>query len=281
MLGLPVWLWVIAVLFVVVTAAARWFYSRFRAMCRSVRDDLSKYLGSNHPGVQLTWQTDGNLELRAADSGPRVIDMADVYSAVGRLPGMGRDVAARATIYQQAFDRSGPLSLSAHGGRIKPLLVSPQFLNPALAIPQTSLPSLGLVVMYALDLPGNPRFLLEQDRDELGIGVPELHRLALDNLRKDFPQQLVADPIAGESGTAIQANDYCNAARLLLVPEFLQPNQELIALIPHRDILVLLPGNTRQDEGKLRESMQALQCGDHPPLLDRPVLVTHSGFEKL
>src|SRR5262249_25190127 len=152
-------------LFVVVTAAARWFYSRYRAMCRSVRDDLSRYVESNHPGVQLVWQPQGNLELRAAVGGPRVIDMADVYSAVGRLPGMGRDPAARTTIYQQVFDRSGPLSLSAHGGRVKPLLVPPQFLNPAIAIPQTPLPSLGLVVVYCLDLPGNPRFLLEQDRD--------------------------------------------------------------------------------------------------------------------
>ena len=109
--------------------------------------------------------------------------------------------------------------------------------------------------------------------------MPELHRLALDNLRKDFPQQLVVDALVGERGTVFQAEDFFNAARLLLVPEFLQPNQELIALIPHRDILVLLPGSARQDEGKLRESMRALECGDHPPLLDRPVLVTHSGFE--
>jgi hypothetical protein len=279
MLGLPVWLWVILGALVIVTAVARWFYSRYRAMCRTVRDELSRFLESNYSGVQLTWQPQGNLELRAANRGPRIIDMADVYAAVGRLPGMGRDPAGRARIYQQVLETGGPLVLSAHGKRIKPLLIPRQYLNPAIPSPQTPIPNLGLVVVYALDLPGNPRFLLEQDRDELGIEVPELHRLALDNLRKDFPQQLVVDAVAGERGTAFQAEDFFNAARLLLVPEFLQPNQELIALIPHRDILVLLAGSVRQDEGKLRESMRALECGDHPPLLDRPVLVTHSGFE--
>src|SRR5262249_54046740 len=209
------------------------------------------------------------------------IDMADVYAAAGRLPGMGRDPAARATIYQRVLDTSGPLVLSAHAKRIKPLLIPRQFLNPSVAGPQTPIPSLGLVVIYARDLPGNPRFLLEQDRNELGIEVPELHRLALDNLRKDFPHQLVVDVLAGDSGSAFQAEDFFNAARLLLVPEFLQSDQELIALIPHRDILVLLPGSVRHDEGKLRESMRALECGNHPPLVDRPILVTHSGFEKI
>jgi hypothetical protein len=281
MLGLPVWLWVIVGVLAAVMAVARWFYSRYRAMCRTVRDELSRFLEANYPVVQLTWQPQGNLELRAASAGPRVIDMADVYAAVGRLPGLGRDPAARARIYQQVLDRSGPLVLSAHGNRIKPLLIPRQFMNPAVSGPQTSIPSLGLVVVYALDLPGNPRFLLDQDQSELGIEVCELHRLSLDNLRKDFPKQLVVDAVAGAGGTAFQAQDFFNAARLLLVPELLQPGQELVALIPHRDILLLLPGNARQDEAKLTESMRTLECGNHPPLFDRPVLVTHSGFETI
>jgi hypothetical protein len=279
MFGFPLWLWLIAGAVVIVAALARWFSSRYKAMCRTVREELSKRLESNYPDGQLSWQPLGNLDVCTANGGHSVIDMADVYVAVGRLPGMGRDPAERARIYQQVLDRSGPLALSSHGSRIKPLLIPHRFLNAEVASPRTPLPGLGLFVVYALDLPGNPRFLLEQDREELGTEIPELHRLALDNLRKDFPQQLVVVAVAGEQGTAFQANDYFNAARLLLVPEFLEPTQELIALIPHRDILVLLPGRVRQDEGKLRESMRALECGNHPPVLDRPILVTQSGFE--
>ena len=279
MFGLPVWLWVIAGGLVIVAVVARRYYSRYRAMCRTVREELSERLKSNYPHVELTWQPQGNLDLCTANGGHRVIDMSDIYVAVGRLPGMGRDLAARATVYQQVLDTSGPLVPSTHGSRIKPLLIPRQFLNAAVPSPQTPIPSLGLVVVYALDLPRNLRFLLEQDRKELGTEISVLHRLALDNLRRDFPQQQVADGLAGEQGTAFQAKDYFNAARLLLVPELLEPEQELIALNPHRDILVLLPGTVRQDEDKLRESMRALECGNHPPLLDRPVLVTKSGFE--
>jgi hypothetical protein len=279
MLGIPLWLWVIAGALVIVIVAARWFSSRYKAMCRTVREELSTCLKSNYPDAQLSWQPLGNLDVSTANGGHRVIDMADVYVAVGRLPGMGRDPAARARIYQDVLDRSGPLALFSHRSRIKPRLIPKQFLNAEVSGPRTPLPGLGLFVVYALDLPGNPRFLLEQDCKELGTETPELHQIALENLRKDFPRQLVVDAVAGEQGTAFQSNDLFNAARLLLVPEFLEPNQELIALIPHRDILVLLPGRVRQDEGKLRESMRALECSGHPPLLDRPVLVTQSGFE--
>jgi hypothetical protein len=279
MFGIPLWLWVIGGAFVIVAVVARWFSSRYKAMCRTVRQELSKYFESNYPDGQLSWQPLGNFDLCTANGGHRVIDMADVYAAVGRLPGMGRDPAARARIYQEVLDRNGPLTLPSHRSRIKPLLIPERFLNAEVSGPRTPLPGLGLFVIYALDLPGNPRFLLEQERKELAIETPELHRIALENLRKDFPRELVVDAVSGEQGTAFQAKDFFNAARLLLVPEFLEPKQELIALIPHRDILVLLPGGVRQDEGKLRESMRALDCSGHPPLLDRPVLVTQSGFE--
>jgi hypothetical protein len=281
MLGLPVWLWVIAGALVVIAVAVRWFYARYRAMCRTVRDELSAFIGSHYPNLQLAWQPNGNLDLCAANGGQWVIDMADVYVAVARLPGLGRDPAARSAVYHRVMDTSGPLVLSAHGQRIKPMLIPPQFLNPTASGPQTSVPGLGLVAVYVLDLPGTPRLLLEQEREELGIPVPELHRLALDNLRKDFPREVVTTALAGEGGTAMQAKDFFNATRLLLVPDFLPSNQELIAFIPHRDMLVLFPGRLRHDGDKLREAVRALESGGHPPLLDRPVLVTHSGFEVL
>jgi hypothetical protein len=86
-------------------------------------------------------------------------------------------------------------------------------------------------------------------------------------------------PMEQESASAIQANDLFNAARLLVLPEFLKPGQELVALIPHRDLLLLAPASLLQDENKLREGMRALDCASHPPLLDRPIRVSSEGFE--
>src|SRR5205085_10145696 len=96
---------------------------------------------------------------------------------------------------------------------------------------------------------------------------------------RDFPSDMVANALKGGSGSAIQLADGFDAARLLLVPESLQPGQELVALIPHRDMLLLLPGETADDPNKLREGLRQLECKDHPSLLARPARVTRDGFQ--
>jgi hypothetical protein len=288
MLGLPLWFWVLAGVVLLVVVVVRSFYARFRGMCRAVRGELTEYLKAEYPEVQVVGEQQGNLVLRMADGGERVFEMADVYTAVAQLPGMGQDPAARTRIYQQAAAAllpappasSRPLAPATHGSRIKPQLVRPETVTPSEPGPgvlQTPVPGLELVVVYVLDLPGDSRHLTEQDRAELGTEVAEIHRLALDNLRKDFPRQMVTDAVAGESGTAIQFGDSFDATRLLLVPECLQTGEELAALVPHRDMLVLLPAAFLQDHEKLREAVGLLDC-DHPPLLGRPVHVTPDGF---
>jgi tetratricopeptide (TPR) repeat protein len=162
--------------------------------------------------------------------------------------------------------------------RIKPLLVTPESLNPDAHALQSPLPALGLVVVYAMDLPAGLRFLNRDDGERLGLGLAELHRLALENLRHDFPREVLTGPLEQGSASAIQANDLFNAARLLVVPELLAPGQELVALIPHRDMLVLAPSSLLDDESKLREGMRVFECASHPPLLDRPVRVSSQGF---
>jgi hypothetical protein len=98
MFGFPSWLLAIIVALVILAGVPLWFYSRYKAMCRTVRDELSNFLKSNYPDGQLCWQPLGNLEIQTPNGGHRVIDMANVYVAVGRLPGMGRDPAARARL---------------------------------------------------------------------------------------------------------------------------------------------------------------------------------------
>ena len=287
MLGLPVWLWVIVAAVVLIVAVARIFYARYRRMCQTVRDELTEFLKANHPEVEVLGERLGNLVVRTKDANEKVFELADVYVAVAQLPGMGKDSAARARIYphavraffQPALNAQELLAMARHADQIKPLLTRPESLNPAARALQTPLPALGLVVVYAIDLPNGPRFLDEEDGARLGLGVAELHRAALENLRRDFPRELLVGPLEKESASAVQANDFYNAARLLVVPELLQPGQELVAMIPHRDLLLLAPASLLRDESKLREGMQALDCTDHPPLLDRPVRVTRDGFE--
>ena len=72
-----------------------------------------------------------------------------------------------------------------------------------------------------------------------------------------------------------------DAARLLLIPECLKKGESLVALVPHRDMLVLGPADLEHDRSKLEAGLRALDCQDHPPLLNQPVRVTSAGFEMI
>jgi hypothetical protein len=267
------------------------FYSRFRKMCRTVRSEIGQFLREQHPDLAVVGEQQGNLLVRQPDGAERVWEMVDVYTAVARLPGMGTDATARRGVYARAVeqllnpapDPSQPLSLATHGDRIKLQLVTAEFYKqaaPPSGAPHTAVPGLAdLLAVYVLDLPGGPRYLSEDDRGNLGIDVTEMHRLALEHLRRDFPRQMVTDVVMGGNPSAIQFQDSFDAARLLLMPEILEGDEELIALIPHRDMLLVLPASMRNEPDKLKQAAETLKCADHPPLLERPIRVTRSGFE--
>jgi hypothetical protein len=289
LLGMPIWAWALLVIVGAVIAVSRMFYGRFRAMCRGVREELTEWVSKRFPGVTVIGEQQGNLLVRLPDGSERVWEMTEVYSAVAQLPGMGADPAARAQVYEQAAQTlfppealSAPLSLEAHGGLIKPLLVPAEVLaeeSSAGTAIHSPVPGLGLEAIYAVDIPPDKRVLTQQDAAELELEAASLHRLALENLRRDFPREMVASVIADDSGSASQIGDGFDAARLLLVPECLQPGQEVVALVPHPDMLVLLPPSILEDPEKLREGLGILECRDHPPLLNRAVRVTSGGFE--
>ncbi len=295
MLGIPSWGWAILALAAVVAVRAGLFYSRFRRMCRLVREELTERLQREHPEIRVEGERLGNLVVRMPDGTERLWEMTDVYGAVAHLPGMGSDPADRAKVYDGAIEMlvraaptpTDPVTRATHEPYLKPQLVPVAALgeqSAGEALPYHELPDLGLAIIYVLDLPLRRRPITEADRDSLGMELRDLHLAALDNLRGSLPREMVAGVLEEGSGAASQAGDTFDAARLLLVPELLQPGEELLALIPHRDMLLLLPASLREEPEKLEEGLRALQgehspeCS-HPPLLDRPVRVTAEGFE--
>jgi hypothetical protein len=287
MLGLPVGVWVMLGIVVVLAVLARVFYSRWRGMCRSVREDLTRLLPEKHPEAKVLREEMGNLVVQMQDGSERVWEMADVYAEVARLPGMGRDPQDRTRVYHNAVTallapsgEAGPLSLATHGEWIKPLLVPQQALEQSSSDEalHTPLPELGLAVLYVLDVPKGRRHLTRQDGAALGMDAGAVHRLALDNLGENFPREMVQGALEG-NGSAVQFGDSLDATRLLLVPGCLQPGQEVLALAPHRDMLLLLPASMLDDPEKLQEGLSMVGCEGHPALLQRPVRVTHTGFQ--
>lgn len=295
MLGIPSWGWVILALVAAVAVRAALFYSRFRRMCRLVREELTERLRREHPEVQVQGERLGNLVVRMPDGSERLWEMADIYGAVAHLPGMGSDPAGREKIYAGAIETlltsapapTDPVTRETHETFLKPQWVPVAALGEQSegdVLPYHELPELGLAVIYVLDLPLRRRPITEADRAALGMDPRDLHRAALANLRSSLSREMLAGALEEGSGAAFQTGDTFDAARLLLVPELLQPGEELLALIPHRDLLLLLPAGLRDEPEKLEEGLRALQeepspdCG-HPPLLDRPIRVTAEGFE--
>lgn len=282
---MPGWAWAVLAAVVLIALAVRSYYLRFRAMCRSVREDLREFLKQHYPHVEVLEERQGNLVLRTPDRGELVWELADVYADVAQLSRAGEDVHARTPIYHQSaekllappLDAEHPLRLDTHGDRIKPQLLRPDevavAVNGELPV-ATEVPGIGLCAAYVVDMPNDPRPLTLQDRERLGLSAEELHRLALANLRKDFPAEMIASALSGEA-TGIQFADGFDGARLLLIPEFLQEGQALLALAPHRDMLLLVPAG--EDLEKLRQGLEMLEH-HHPPLLRQPVRITAAGF---
>ena len=75
----------------------------------------------------------------------------------------------------------------------------------------------------------------------------------------------------------VKLMDSFDAARLLLVPQVLEPEEALVAIVPDRDTLFLAPLPRDENWSSLRRLAHAT---DGPALLDRPLKVTRVGFEE-
>lgn len=286
MLGLPPWVWALLLIVLACGLAARAYIGRFRRMCASVRDDLRTLLQQEHPEVEFVEERLGNLVLRTPEQPELIWEMADVYADVARLPNMGADRQARGGIYRRSMakllspplDDAHPLSLQRHGDYLKPQLSRTADVRADLV--SRELPDTELSVVYGVDVPVGGRPLTRADLGTLDLDEGELYVRALANLGKDFPEQMVITPLEGQ-GSAIQFGDGMDAARMLLIPGRLSDDQCLVALIPHRDMLLLLPGDMADDPAKLAEGAAMLDDHHHQPLTRTAFRVTREGFEPI
>jgi hypothetical protein len=281
MLGLPLAAWIIGGVVVILVVRVRMLYSRFRRMCRGVREELTHRVRTEVSGVAAVHERLGNLVVRLEDGSERVWELSDVYTAMARLPGMGADPQARETVFQRALTQFRTVRLA--DGRVRPQLVplatAQADANGTLYMEVSGLP---LAAIYVRADPAGPVVLTRGNAPEAAEDLAGLHRQALEALRADFPHDALMSALDGDSGSALQLADGYDAARLLLLPSSLPEDAALIALVPHRDRLLLLPDAMREDPEKLREGMGMLrEDHGHPPLLDRPVRVTSEGFALL
>ncbi len=200
------------------------------------------------------------------------------WAVVRTRAGMREGSLAAAIEQEQTL--SEPLSMETHGDRLMPRLVPGDFrsgLPPGADPPYTAVESLGLEILYVFDAEHSVRYLTKADLDQLGITRDELHERAMGNLRKTLSRESVRSAFEGRKLISIKNLDSYDATRLLLVPEHLEPGEELGAAIPDRDTLILAEVSADSD-WRMFEELAQVPTGDKI-LLRRPVKVTHEGFE--
>lgn len=277
---MPWWGWVILGCFGLVgllILAARGFR-------KNARRDFIAYLKQSDPEVEILEERDAWISFRSPKLGDGQIFLARLYSALTSVK--ANDPNARRAVFErfvkvrtEGVEALESLTVARFGDKILPRLVTSDYfsgLPEKLTVPSRPLDNTGLHVVYVLDLENSVAYISRDHQKDLGLDDAALHLLALTNLRKLFPRSVVRSTVENGSITTVIGPDTYEAARLVLVPEYLEDGEELIAIIPDRDTLVLITPPPDGDYLPIERLARANRQSEHP-LLDRPVRVTRQG----
>jgi hypothetical protein len=259
-----------------------WARSQWR---RSVRRRVLDEFKQQHPEITVLREATTRIEIKLADGSPGTLGLLNLYTGLAAGP---RDldiqrqaISAFVTSALAGIEEARqPLSLAKHGDRLMPRLADAGFVRDAAASgrPVVHFPTTvsGLVTVYVLDNEQNVMYLGEERLAELGIDAQALHECAMVNLRRKPIVEIIRDVIERKQVAVVKVGDSYDATRLLLVPETLAQGEELVAVIPDRETLGLLPVPSADAWATVRKL--ARTPASPYRLLDRPLRVTHSGF---
>lgn len=258
-----------------------WARASWRA---SVRQRLLAILKQKHPEIEVVSERSAQIELRLPDGSTGTLMLDNLYSGLAAgasdAEAQGEAIAAFvAGVLSQHAESMKPLSLAEHSGRLLPRLVPEGFAREAATpdpIPASASGIPGLETVYVLDGDASVMYLTESRLAELGLGLPELHALALENLRLNFPALVVRGVVEKGTVNMLKVGDSFDATRLLLVPGCLEEGEALAAVVPDRETLGLLPIPPDGDWEPIRRL--ARTPASPYAVLDRPVRVTREGF---
>lgn len=259
MLDIPWWGWLIGglVLIYVLLRAAR------RSFRRSIREEAIAYLAREHPDLEVIDENESFLTVHSEDFDEGQLQLHGLYLAIAELK--ERTPEAR----KEAYDRfiggpvhetklmTQPLSLDTHGDRIMPRILPADTLDKLQKkgdTPHTPLNAAELHVVYVVDYEHSVTYLTDGQRKELGLDLQSLHHRALENLSRKFLPQAVRKTVEENTLITVRSEDSYDAARLLLVGRHLREGEAVLAAIPDRDSLALIPvPDDEADLSKLRK----------------------------
>jgi hypothetical protein len=291
-LALSWWGWAgLAVVGFMALVLASW-----RSYRKGVRRELVEHLKTHAPDVQVVAVHGNRLELRleggAAEGG--TFYFARLYQAIAALPGgtTEENQIARRAVYDgvvktlresarglDALDpeteRPNVLPRLLHDGGVSGLRRAIEANGQRLPVLPSGVP--GLSVVFVLDREASVAYLTEDLLGELELSPEQAFDLARTNLARRFSRDVVRQAVADGAVNVVKSGDTFDAARLLLVPGYLEAGESLAAIVPDRDTLVLTPPPADGDWASLRKIARA---ADGDPLYAEPIVVTADGLTR-
>lgn len=291
-LALTWWGWAgLAALGFVALMLASW-----RSYRKGVRRELLEYLREHAPDIQVAAVHGDRLELRLEGSAVEggTFYFARLYQAIADLPSgqtAEENRTSREAVYSGVIkalrDSRGIDALDPETERpnVLPRLLHDagvSGLRQAIEASGQRLPALpsgvaGLSIVFVLDREAAVAYLTEEMLAELGLSPEQALELARTNLAGRFSRDVVRQAVAGGAVNVVKSGDTFDAARLLLVPGYLEAGESLAAIVPDRDTLVLTPPPADGDWGALRKLANA---ADGDPLYTEPIVVTAAGLTR-
>lgn len=174
---------------------------------------------------------------------------------------------------------AGDLSRSIDRTRIYPRIVSAETLGQyqkTIDLPCRKLDETGLAVLYAEDLENSVRFIDRKAARAAELTDDLLHDLALSNLRRSSSGADFRSKAEKRAIVRIALLDSYDAARILLVPETLEPGHSAGVVIPDRDTFLLLH-DPAENEWEILRKLAEIPLSDRL-ITNRPIEVTPHTF---
>ena len=275
------WGWVLAL----ATAALAFFLLALLSWRKGVRRRLIAHLAKTKPELRVIGVTGQSILFESEAFGSGQINLHNLYNILSQSEATATDKEPEVLekflsgLWESLERQARPMSIEADGAHILPRLANAAHLVelrrnaplPAIPVGET-----GLWIVFVRDAENAVEYVNEGKFTELGIELEELRQRAIANLKQKSPGDFVRETIDKSTLSLVKSGDTFDAARLLLVPELLSGDETLVAVVPDRDTLGLLPVPPDGNSGPLKKLAQTTAG---PPLLNRPLLVTRHGFE--
>lgn len=259
------------------------------------RRALVEHLRRTAPEVEIAAIHQDRLELRFPERGAEAsgtFHLERFYDRMAELAFGAGAADARAALYDTITTaiRDGANGLEALDAGAERGHVLPRIVNDAtlaalrgrVAASGKELPALpagvaGLSIVFVLDRAAAVAYLTADLLADLKLTPEEALDVARANLARDFGRDAVRSALESRNLNVIKTCDSFDAARLLLVPGYLEAGETLVALIPDRDTLVLTAPPANGDWAGLRTLAGA---ADGDALYAEPLVVTSAGIAR-